>query len=408
MAVPIRLTPPTSANVMASETSDTPAPDPVTTTNLEEDMANLAVSPTQLVPSTHVTRIAEFDADDQALSLAISPATGTSSDVVETTEEPLGFFGLPRELRDEIYKLLDQTVEQSMWYRNDDYVYPKLLNRPPRGCDVVCDCGENDEGCYHGDENCYHGEPEYHEECEHDEHFERYDLEITVSLPQLRLVNKQFKQEYDESYELANNRLEISTSPYISGRDWHGLELPSIARRSTELEMDFAVTDDFFDHPGCVWCSITVGYSMSCNLSDLSSLLVQLPNVTCIRIGLLSVPRHTGPSRKTRFLGCPYEHDRCPGFEYWRDGFAPSLTQLEHINRDLLPKLARDLTGLRPQLSGGEPRLPPQLEVFIFIGRDSDKPTKNEECIATWTNEDGLEVDLDAADRCGDLEIYRT
>lgn len=390
MAVPIRLTPPTSANVMASETSDTPAPDPVTATNLGEKVANLAVSPTQLVPSTHITRTTELDADEQALSLAISPATDTPSDVVETTEEPRGFFGLPRELRDEIYKLLDQTVEQRMWGGHDWYGDPKLLHESPGGCKE-----EDENGKYP------------HSDCEHYEDFERYDLAITVSLPQLRLVNKQFKQEYDESYELANNRLKISASSVSalsvhSELAWGALKLPSISRHSTELELEFMAHDHGW-YPGCVYCGMRVGTSTDNapgELYSLEPLLKQLPDVESIHIDLLSVVLH-----EKRFLGCPPEHDKCRGFRYWRHGFLPGPQPISFDYR--LPRLVRDFIQLDCRSCNLVPRRPPKVNVSVYVGRYPDKPYEDRECVAIWTAESGLKADLDAARRCN-MEIYRT
>lgn len=358
MSLPLQLTTHTSADLTTSDRSDMPAPKPAA--SMDKDMADLAVISAQLIPTTHVTQPTAFDTDDQPPSLATNSPTNTTSDVVRIAEAPRGFFDLPRELRDEIYKLLDQNVKQSMWYGLEDYGFQKLLHRPPRGCDVLYDCYEEEkDNNYRRELHCW---------CEHHENFERYDLETTVSITLLRLVNKKFKQEYDESYDVSNDRLKISLSPGASVFYLDELQLPSISKRSTKLDLDFVFLDTV-QNPGCVWCGIKLGettHMFTTGLGTLERLLDQLPNVGSIHADLLGIV-----TNKRRFLGCPPELGHCPGFECWRDGFADP-TQLRDFSRRLLPEFPQGF--IEPSSRSPDDRLAPTLELCIHIGKDPGCP----------------------------------
>lgn len=168
-------------------------------------------------------------------SLATAPAAETLSDVGDAASEPRGFFGLPREIRDMIYNLLDRKVEQSLWCRFYGRWYSECcLQRAPRGCFRLDD--ESAEEYLHARRGC-----------EHDEEFIRSELETTAPISQLRLINKQFKQEYEHSYKLSNKSLKISAEISIE-KDWQKLDIPSSFRRCNELKLDLVASLGLFGH----------------------------------------------------------------------------------------------------------------------------------------------------------------
>lgn len=351
-------------------------------------MANLAVNSAQLIPATNLTRVTGFDADDQPLSLAVTPAASMSPDIAGANEEPRGFFRFPREMRDKIYKVLDGEIERSVCcgynYWHDLY----SIQRAPKGC--VADVDKDEEDLY----------PNLtHQACEHDDEFDRYVIQANVLDPRLRLLNKQFKQEYEDAYE-PSNRLKISSSRNPSLLSWHMIKLPLKLRSSTELELDFTANDRRLC-PGCVYCAIKVSVDEGQYSSgSLEQLLEQLPDVKSIQINLLMVIGH-----ERRFLGCP-EDRLCPGFRDLRHEFPPDIAQVRPSDHYQLPKLARVLVDLRSHFRDPERCLPPKLQLFIHIGRDRDEPFKNKECIATWTSEGGISVNFDAARLCN-VEVCR-
>lgn len=254
-------------------------------------------------------------------------ALNNTEDATTTTTARIGFFSLPRELRDQVYELMYQDNK-----RKKSYSTPR--NEP--------------------------------------------DNEITLTqrsrLPQLRLISRQFKREYDE-YPPAESHLRVHMSTFEMLRMFDPqLRCPGLSRRATELEIHSGSRHpDTQPWAGLVSCVPCAEFS-HLTYDELWWFNIFLYSATAVK--------------KIRV----FFHTRCQevGTPRWE-----ACVRLSYPRPSCLDQLVAPVDDL-------EDRRIPHVEVEVCWVVD-DLQNESTVQFATWTVGNGLEVDVEASELCGEL-----